>query len=74
MTQTRLNSKPNLVNIAKPIPKFLALLRCDSGKRPTRIEIKIILSIPSTISRASSVPNAIHASGLAIQSNIVCPH
>src|SRR3990167_3772816 len=58
------------VIMARLRPILRAKARCFRGRRPTRIEMKIMLSMPNTISSAVNVPNAIHASGFASQSNI----
>ena len=70
ITQTILKSNTSLVSIAKPIPSRRALFLCSTGNLPTRIEMKMILSIPSTISSATNDANATHASGLTTHSNI----
>ena len=50
-----------------------ALANISGGRRPTRIEMKMMLSTPSTISSAVNVARATQALGSAIQSNIVTP-
>src|SRR5437763_12461613 len=62
------NRRATLVIIARPSPKVRALLCSLEGSLPDRIEIKIILSIPRTISNAVKVNNAIQTSELVIQS------
>ncbi len=51
------------MNIAKNIPSLVAFLRFSAGSFPVAIEIKIILSIPNTISKKVKVKRAIQASG-----------
>ena len=70
MIQLRLRSSSMRVNIASASPIIRARPRCASGKRPHKIAIKMILSMPSTISSPVSVARLIHASGEAIHSNI----
>ncbi len=70
---TILNSNASRISIARPKPICLALFRCCSGNLPTSIEIKIMLSIPNTISRAINVLRAIHASGFTTHSTCF-PH
>ena len=65
MIQLRLRSSSMRVNIASASPIIRARPRCASGKRPHKIAIKMILSIPSTISSPVSVARLIHASGEA---------
>ena len=68
------NDIPNKSTIRKPIasskPMFTAFFCCSFGNLLDAIEIKIILSTPSTISKNVKVNNAIHASGLEKTSNI----
>ncbi len=52
------------MNMASERPSNRARLRCSGGSLSDRIEMKITLSIPSTISNAVSVSNATHTSGL----------
>jgi hypothetical protein len=54
--------------IAKDRPKKRARARSASGKRPTRMLMKMMLSTPRTISRSVSVASATHASGETIHS------
>ena len=56
------------VPIAKPRPSSRARWRCASGKRPTRMLMKMMLSTPRTISSSVSVVSATHASGEVIHS------
>jgi len=62
------NNKRILVIIANDRPSNLPFFCSSLGSLPERIEIKIILSIPSTISRIVSVNNAISAWGSVIHS------
>ena len=71
ITHASEKSRPSLANMAKESPRRLAKLRWPCGNRFTSIDRKIILSIPRTISKAVKVPSATHASGEAIQSNIL---
>ena len=59
MIQVKEKSKPILVIIARERPMILALFRFSAGNLPARIEMKIILSIPKTISRTVKVRSAI---------------
>ena len=54
--------------MASPRPSTRADCRRSGGRRPTRMERKMMLSIPSTISRAVSVRSATQASGWRSQS------
>jgi hypothetical protein len=71
MTQAMENNRARRVNMASASPTRRPNSRCCSGRRDTRIEIKMMLSMPSTISSAVKVASAIQASGLAIHSNIL---
>ena len=51
------------MNIARNNPILVAFLRLSGGNFPVAIDIKIILSIPKTISRKVNVISAIQASG-----------
>ena len=51
------------INIAKNIPIFVAFFLFSSGNFPVTIDMKMILSIPNTISRKVNVNKAIQASG-----------
>jgi hypothetical protein len=62
-------SRPRRVSIARLNPIRRAKLRWFSGRRPTRIEMNMMLSIPRTISRAVNVTSATHACGLVSHSN-----
>lgn len=66
MTQVMQRSSSIRVTIAKARPRKRAFARCASGSLSTRMEIKTMLSIPSTISMTVSVSRAIQASGLLI--------
>ena len=57
------NSSAMRVSIASARPVMRADSRRSGGSRLTRIEMKMMLSMPSTISSADSVMNAIHACG-----------
>ena len=50
--------------MARKSPICISFLRMSSGNRPAKIEIKIILSIPKTISKKVSVKKAIIKSGV----------
>ena len=51
------------IPIARPSPMYLARSRRSAGRRWTRIEMKMMLSMPSTISRTVRVISAIQISG-----------
>ena len=70
ITQKRDKSSKILVIIAKAKPKIRPLSRYSGGNLLTKIAKKMILSIPSTISRALKVAKVIQASILNIHSNI----
>ena len=70
ITQKRDKRSKILVIIAKAKPKMRPLSRCSGGSLLTKIAKKMILSIPSTISRALKVAKVIQASILNIHSNI----
>ena len=53
------------MNIASPRPSCRAFFCWAAGSLPARIEMKITLSTPSTISRNVRVTSAIQASGEA---------
>ena len=61
MTHASESSSPMRVSIANARPSVRARWRCCSGSRPTSIEMKTMLSTPSTISSAVSVTSAIQA-------------
>ena len=63
MTQLSDNSKARRESIAKARPRRRALSRCCGGSLPTRIEMKMMLSIPRTISREVNIKNAIQTLG-----------
>src|SRR5215210_7286789 len=65
MTQLRDNSNRTRMTSAIPSPRRRASCCLSSGSLSTRIEMKMMLSIPSTISRANNVRKAIHISGLS---------
>ena len=56
-------SNPIRMNMAMNKPIFLASSRFSTGSLSTKIEIKMMLSMPSTNSNAVRVANAIQASG-----------
>jgi hypothetical protein len=58
-------SKRTLVTIANDKPMFLALRCFILGNLPVIIEIKIMLSIPNTISSITSVSKDNQISGLS---------
>jgi len=60
---------PMRVTIANASPSVRARWRYASGRRPTSIEMKMMLSTPRTTSSAVSVTSAIHASGSSSHSN-----
>ena len=70
MTQASDNSNRMRVIMAPPSPRTRALCRCWGGSLPTRIEMKMMLSMPSTISRRVNVASAIQALGSNNQSNM----
>src|SRR6187551_3516170 len=63
VSHTMENSSAMRVSMASARPVMRADSRCAGGSRLTRIEMKMMLSMPSTISSADSVMNAIHAWG-----------
>jgi hypothetical protein len=69
ITQVIDSSNRMRVTMAKPRPRRRPMLRCSGGRRPTRIEMKMMLSTPSTISSATRVMRAIQPSGVDIQAN-----
>jgi hypothetical protein len=70
VSQTIENSSAMRVTIANARPVMRAVSRRSGGRRLTRMEMKMMLSMPSTISRADSVRNAIHACG-SVSSSII---
>lgn len=52
--------------MAKNNPICISFLRCSTGKRPDKIEIKIMLSTPKTTSKKVRVIKAIIRSGVII--------
>ena len=76
VSHTMENSSAMRVSIASARPVMRADSRRSGGSRLTRIEMKMMLSMPSTISSADSVTNAIHAWGsvsISITAEIVRP-
>src|SRR5512139_2570455 len=73
ITQVMDSSSRMRVTMAKPSPSTRPLFRWCWGSLPTRMEMKMMLSMPRTISSAVSVTSAIHASGLVSQSIIELP-
>ncbi len=63
VSHTMENSSAMRVSIASARPVMRADLRRSGGRRPTRIEMKMMLSMPRTISSNDSVTNASHACG-----------
>src|SRR5215207_8004315 len=63
MIHVRLISSRIRVISARESPSLRAFGCCSRGNLPARIEMKITLSIPSTISRAVSVKREIHVCG-----------
>ena len=63
MIQASVSSSAMRMNIARNRPMRRATSRCAGGSRSTRIEMKTMLSMPSTSSSAVSVANAIQACG-----------
>ena len=63
MTHVSVNNSNKREIIAKPIPSRLALSRMCGGKRPTKIEMKMMLSMPRTISKAANIAKAIQTFG-----------
>ncbi|CAM5610321.1 hypothetical protein RLIN73S_01789 [Rhodanobacter lindaniclasticus] len=59
------SNKPSRDTAASMMPRRRALSRCCGGSLPARIEMKMMLSMPSTSSSAVSVARAIQTSGLA---------
>ncbi len=64
MTQEIANNNAILTNIAKAKPIVLALARSSLGKCPTKMAIKIILSMPRTISMNNRAPKLISVSSM----------
>ena len=64
-------SKAKRISKASVRPTLRALLRCSGGSFSARIAIKTRLSIPSTISRITSVASPSHAEGSDIHSKII---
>ena len=63
MTQLSDKRSSNREAMANPRPSRRALSRWSAGRRPTRIEMKMMLSMPRTISRAVSIAKAIQMFG-----------
>src|SRR5687768_11589050 len=57
------NNSSTRVTMAPSSPSRLAFACCSSGSFPERIEMKMMLSTPRTISRKVSVPSAIQICG-----------
>jgi hypothetical protein len=53
------------VSIASASPLSRATFCCRGGRRPTRMAMKMMLSMPSTISSSDSVTNASQMFGSA---------
>src|SRR5579859_4045486 len=70
ITQASRKSSPTRMNIARNRPSLRATSRRCCGSLSTRIEMKMMLSIPSTSSSAMRVTNAIQACGSASSSII----
>src|SRR5690606_1013224 len=68
MIQVIVSSSRMRIAMARPRPMIRARCRRASCRRPTRIEMKMMLSTPRTISSAVSVASATHASGELIHS------
>ncbi len=68
MIHVRENSRPIRMIIARPRPAVRAVPCFSRGSLPARMEMKMTLSMPRTISSTVRVSRAIHASGLVIQS------
>jgi hypothetical protein len=66
------NNSAILMNMARNIPIFVALFRFSGGNFPVTIDIKMMLSIPSIISRKVNVNKAIQASGFKNTSMFFC--
>jgi hypothetical protein len=56
-------SKANRVTAASNMPTLRARPRCSGGSLPARMEMKMMLSMPSTSSSAVRVASAIQVSG-----------
>ena len=61
VSHTMENSNATRVSMANASPLMHADLRCATGSRPTRMEMKMMLSMPRMISSSDSVTNAIQA-------------
>jgi hypothetical protein len=61
--QERISRRPIRMNMARNSPSFRLLSRVSRGSLSTRIEMKIMLSIPKTSSSTVRVRNAIHIWG-----------
>jgi hypothetical protein len=72
VSHTMENSSAIRVSIAIARPAMRADSRRSGGRRLTRMEMKMMLSMPSTISSADSVMNAIHACG-SVSSSVTAP-
>ena len=63
--QAMASSNASRVTAASRMPMLRALLRCAGGTFAARIEMKMMLSMPSTSSSAVRVASAIQSSGFA---------
>ena len=61
------------MNMARPSPTLRALPCCSVGSLPARMEMKMTLSMPRTISSTVSVNSAIQLSGLLSHSIVLPP-
>ncbi|CUK22870.1 Uncharacterised protein [Achromobacter sp. 2789STDY5608615] len=70
-TQAMLASRPSRISMASVRPIMRARLRCAGGSLSARMAMNTRLSIPSTISRMTSVARPSQAVGSDIQSKII---
>lgn len=70
-TQTMEKRSIRRVSMASINPRLRAMFLFFAGSRLTRMEIKMMLSIPRTISSEVSVAREIQASGLVNHENII---
>ena len=63
MSQVMLNSNPIRVTIARPKPMIRARCCCSGGNFATRMDRKMMLSMPRTISSTASVKKLNQACG-----------
>ena len=68
--QASTSNRATRMNIAMNKPRRRAISRRSRGNLSTRIEMKMMLSMPSTSSSAVSVANAIQASGESSSSSM----